>query len=95
MRRTAACWPVVAGDYAYVANANWTLLSFWAHPERVLDPVARAGTSGFARLPAAVTRRATGQLRRDLATNTLNTRNGRLRAVDAYDAGLRLIVAHP
>lgn len=74
---------------------DWTLLSFWAHPERVLDPVARAGTSGFARLPAAVTRRATDQLRRDLATNTWNTRNGRLRAVEAYDAGLRLIVAHP
>ena len=27
---------------------DWTLGSFWAHPERVLDPAARVATSGFA-----------------------------------------------
>ena len=32
---------------------DWTLGSFWAHPERVLDPLARAGTSGFARMDDA------------------------------------------
>jgi SAM-dependent methyltransferase len=29
---------------------DWTLGSFWAHPERVLDPRARSSTSGFARM---------------------------------------------
>ncbi len=29
---------------------DWTLGSFWAHPERVLDEAARNATSGFARM---------------------------------------------
>ncbi len=28
---------------------DWTLMSFWAHPERVLDTAARNATSGFTR----------------------------------------------
>jgi Methyltransferase domain len=31
---------------------DWTLGSFWAHPERVLDEAARNATSGFARMSA-------------------------------------------
>src|SRR5436305_13367262 len=33
---------------------DWMLGSFWAHPERVVDPAARAGTSGFARMDSAI-----------------------------------------
>jgi SAM-dependent methyltransferase len=33
---------------------DWTLGSFWAHPERVLDEQARCSTSGFARMPGPV-----------------------------------------
>ena len=76
-------------------TCDWTLLSFWAHPERVLDPVARAGTSGLARMPAAVIERATTRLRADLASGAWHARHGHLRGLDAYDAGLRLVVAAP
>ncbi|HEY4276626.1 MAG TPA: methyltransferase domain-containing protein [Conexibacter sp.] len=74
---------------------DWTLLAFWAHPERVLDASARAATSGFARMPPDVVARVVEDLERDLADGTWDARNGELRALDAYDAGLRLVVATP
>jgi hypothetical protein len=67
--------------------------SFWAHPERVLDPIARANTSGFARTDSAVVERVVAQLGRDLESGAWDARHGELRALEAYDAGLRLIVA--
>jgi SAM-dependent methyltransferase len=76
-------------------TCDWTLLSFWAHPERVLDPVARAGTSGLSRMPAAVIERATTRLRDDLESGAWAARHGRLRTLEALDAGLRLVVATP
>jgi SAM-dependent methyltransferase len=36
---------------------DWTLGSFWAHPERVLDEAARNATSGFARMKPDVVER--------------------------------------
>jgi SAM-dependent methyltransferase len=74
---------------------DWTLLSFWAHPERVLDPTARAATSGFARMAPAVVERIVAAVARDLDDGTWEARNGELRRLDAYDAGLRLVVATP
>jgi SAM-dependent methyltransferase len=67
--------------------------SFWAHPERVLEPEARAATSGFARMGEAIVARCVEAVRRDLADGTWDERHGHLRALDAYDAGLRLTVA--
>jgi SAM-dependent methyltransferase len=72
---------------------DWMFGSFWAHPERVLDPVARANTSGFARMDPAAVDRAVERLTRDLESGAWDARHGELRALDAYDAGLRLIVA--
>ena len=74
---------------------DWALLSFWAHPERVLDPAARAATSGFARQPPEVVARVVAEVERDLASGAWDARHGHLRALDAYDAGLRLVVAGP
>lgn len=74
---------------------DWMLGSFWAHPERVLDPDARAATSGFARMSAEVIERVTSAVRRDLADGTWDRRHGHLRALDAFDAGLRILVATP
>jgi SAM-dependent methyltransferase len=74
---------------------DWTLGSFWAHPERVLDPSARGATSGFARLPAEVTARIVGDVERDLRSGAWAARHGHLLELDAYDAGLRLIVSRP
>ncbi|MCZ6456445.1 MAG: class I SAM-dependent methyltransferase, partial [Actinobacteria bacterium] len=72
---------------------DWTLLSYWAHPHRVLDPGARAATSGFARQSDEVVERVVTDLRRDLENGTWHERNSGLANLDAYDCGLRLIVA--
>jgi SAM-dependent methyltransferase len=72
---------------------DWMLGSFWAHPERVLDANARAATSGFARMPANVVDRVVGEVSRDLASGLWDRRNGHLRSMDAFDVGLRLVVA--
>jgi SAM-dependent methyltransferase len=74
---------------------DWMLGSFWAHPERVLDARARAGTSGFARLPAQVADRAVAAVAADLESGAWDARHGHLRALDACDVGLRLVVGRP
>ena len=72
-----------------------TFAAFWAHPERALEPEARAATSGWARLDPQVAAAAIARLRADLASGAWDARHGRLRGLDAYDAGLRLVVAAP
>jgi SAM-dependent methyltransferase len=72
---------------------DWMLGSFWAHPERVLDERARNATSGFARMDASVVQRVVRDVRRDLESGLWDERYGHLRKLDAFDAGLRLIVS--
>lgn len=72
---------------------DWTLGSFWAHPERVLDPQARAGTSGFARMAPEVVERVVAAVARDLESGAWAARHGHLRDLDALDVGVRLLVA--
>jgi SAM-dependent methyltransferase len=74
---------------------DWTLGSFWAHPERVLDRHARDATSGFARMTPTVVDRVVSTLERDLQSGAWDRRHGHLRQLDSYDAGLRLIVNTP
>jgi hypothetical protein len=74
---------------------DWMLMSFWAHPERVLDAAAREATSGFSRMPADVVNRVVTAVERDLADGTWDRRYGHLRKLDEYDAGLRLVVNAP
>lgn len=74
---------------------DWTLGSFWAHPERVLDPAARNATSGFARMPPAVVARVTEGVRRDLETGAWDRRHGHLRNLRSFDVGLRLLTNTP
>lgn len=76
-------------------TSDWTLGSFWAHPERVLDPVARNATSGFARMDATVIKRVVMTVEQDLASGAWDQRYGHLRELDAFDAGLRLIINTP
>jgi SAM-dependent methyltransferase len=73
-------------------TCDWTLMSFWAHPERVLDADARNATSGFARMPPEVVARVVSEVRRDLEGGVWDARHGHLRGLDAYDAGMRLLV---
>ena len=71
---------------------DWSLGSFWAHPERVLDAQARNATSGFARMPPEVVNRVVEAVARDLEDGTWEARHGHLRELDEYDVGLRLLV---
>ena len=74
---------------------DWTLGSFWAHPERVLDPLARSATSGFARMSPAVVRRVVADVSRDLESGAWDERYGPLRELRSLDVGQRLLVATP
>jgi SAM-dependent methyltransferase len=67
-------------------------LALWSRPEAVLDPGARAATSGFARMDR--TREAEGvtRLARDLESGAWDRRHGHLRARPDLDVGLRLLV---
>jgi SAM-dependent methyltransferase len=73
-------------------TCDWTLMSFWAHPERVLDEAARNATSGFARMSKEVVDRVVKAVTRDLSDGTWDARYGHLRRLDEYDAGLRIVV---
>jgi SAM-dependent methyltransferase len=75
--------------------SDWMLMSFWAHPERVLDASARNATSGFARMPRHVVDRVVTAVERDLHAGTWDARYGHLRRLQVYDAGLRLVVNTP
>jgi hypothetical protein len=72
---------------------DWMLGSFWAHPERVLDPDARNATSGFARMDPGVVDRIVAALGRDLADGSWAARHGHLRELAEHDVGLRLVTA--
>ena len=61
-------------------------------PELVLDPVIRANTSGMARLPSDVERRAVERLRADLASGEWDRKYGHLRDEAEHDGGMRLVV---
>jgi hypothetical protein len=73
---------------------DWTIGSFWAHPERVLDEAARDATSAFARMSPAVVNRVVAEVDRDLQDGSWDQRNGHLRDLPAFDVGMRLVVAH-
>ena len=74
---------------------DWSLGSFWAHPERVLDTQARNATSGFARMPPEVVDRVVQAVAHDLRDGTWDARHGHLRELDEYDVGMRLVVSEP
>jgi hypothetical protein len=96
---TLANW--LGGDVVVTAvlttrdTPDWTLASFWAHPERVLDEAARGGTSAFALMAPAVVDRVVADVARDLADGTWDKRYGHLRSLESLDAGMRMLVARP
>lgn len=68
-------------------------MSFWNRPEAIRDPAALNATSGFARVPRAARARIVSAVEQDLASGLWDRRFGHLRRLDAFDAGLRLVVA--
>ena len=73
--------------------ADGFLVSFWGRPERVLDPGARAVTSGFARMDPQREAEIVARVAADLESGAWDAKNGHLRELDEFDAGLRLITA--
>ena len=73
-------------------TCDWTLMSFWAHPERVLDADARAATSGFARMTPQVVQRVVQAVSDDLQSGAWDDRHAELRRSKELDVGLRLLV---
>ena len=67
--------------------------AWWARPEAYLDPVVRAGCSGFRALDPAAVERATQSLSRDLDSGEWDNRHGALRSLRSLDLGNRLVVA--
>lgn len=74
---------------------DWTFASFWAHPERLLDPAARRSTSGFSRQPIEIVDRVVAAVERDLLSGEWDRRNGHLHELDELDVGLRLVMSRP
>jgi SAM-dependent methyltransferase len=74
---------------------DWTFAAFWAHPERVLDPDARAATSGFARMEPEVVERVVTAVGDDLRSGAWDERHGHLRTLGELDVGLRVVVGTP
>lgn len=68
------------------------LLAFWSRPEAVLDPAARAATSGFARMDDAREAAAVARLEHDLRSGAWDRAHGHLRTQPALDVGLRLTI---
>lgn len=69
------------------------LMSFWDRPELVLDPEARAATSGFTMLSDDVQERICATLRADLRSGRWDDGYGELRTLSEFDSGLRLVIA--
>lgn len=86
-------------DVEVISTAHDTpdrnLASFWAHPERVLDPAARQATSAFTLLKPEVVERVVESVAADLAGGAWDQRHGHLRDLATLDVGMRLLVAHP
>lgn len=76
-------------------SPDWTLASFWAHPERVLDERARNGTSEFARMDPGDAARIADAVARDLGSGAWDERHGHLREVAELDVGMRLLISRP
>ena len=69
------------------------LNAFWNRPEALLDSEVRAATSCFAKLDREVEAKFVGRLAADLESGRWDERNGALRTLSEFDAGLRIVTA--
>jgi SAM-dependent methyltransferase len=65
--------------------------AYWSRPEAYLDPRVRMGISSLAQLSPDAIRRGVQRLGEDLRSGRWDTRHGRLRTLEAYDLGYRLL----
>lgn len=66
--------------------------SFFARPERLLEPEVRRATSAWSFVPAAAVERFVRDLGSDLASGAWDARYGEFRSLPELDVGLRLVV---
>ncbi len=66
--------------------------AYWSRPEAYLDPRVRIGISSLAQLSPEAIRRGVQRLGEDLGSGRWDTRHGRLRALESYDLGYRLLM---
>jgi SAM-dependent methyltransferase len=69
--------------------------AYYARPEMLLDPRARAAQSAWGFITAAEQDEAVARLRADLESGAWDARYGPLRRAPSYNGALRLVVAHP
>ena len=69
------------------------LACYWRRPEAYLDPIVRAGISGFALLGEHVLARGVQRLADDLASGEWERRFGWVRELDELDVCYRLVVS--
>lgn len=68
--------------------------AYWRRPEAYLDPVVRAGISGFSLTPAEELAPGLARLEADLASGAWRSRYASLLAQETLDLGYRLAIAH-
>lgn len=69
--------------------------AFWNRPEALLEPEVRASQSMWAVLPPGTEERIVDRLRRSLESGEWDAQHGHLRAQDAFDGSLRLVISEP
>lgn len=67
--------------------------AFWRRPEAYLDPVVRAGISGFGLASPGELSRGLARLEADLESGVWSHRHQELLAMESADLGYRLVVA--
>jgi SAM-dependent methyltransferase len=67
--------------------------AWWKRPDAYLDPAARAGISGIARLPANVVDAGMARLAEDLASGRWHDKHADLLTRSEIDAGYRLVLS--
>jgi SAM-dependent methyltransferase len=70
------------------------LAAYWRRPAGYLDPVVRAGMSGFALLEPDVVDRGVARLKSDLESGEWERRFGHIMSLDALDVCYRLLVTN-
>ncbi|MBF6555858.1 MAG: methyltransferase domain-containing protein [Acidimicrobiales bacterium] len=65
--------------------------AYWSRPEADLDARVRMGISSLAQLSPGAIRRGVQRLGEDLGSGRWDTCHGRLRTLEAYDLGYRLL----
>lgn len=69
--------------------------AFWNRPEALLDPSVRASQSMWALLPPGAEERIVARLDDALSSGRWDAEHGHLRAQDAFDGALRLVISEP